>query len=234
MHKNNGSEKDRINKIYNSYLQNKKITEKWSNKNNGNRIISDQRRSLTIKLLDEKKINLDEIKILDLGCASGNLISLLISLGAKSKNIYGIDIRSSSIKNAKKRYPQIKFDLMDARELKYDKNTFDCIFIFTLLSSVLDQVNRKKIIDDAIRVLKPSGFIIYYDLKYNNPFNKNVIGIKQKELRNLFPGMKIKYKILTLIPLIARRLGKATNYLYPLLSKISFLNSHYICLIEKK
>ena len=38
------------------------------------------------------------------------------------------------------------------------------------------------------RGFKLGGVIMYYDLRINNPFNKNIIGINKKEIdNNLFP-----------------------------------------------
>ena len=159
-------------------------------------------------------------------------MKLLINLGANEKNISGIDIRDSSILNAKRRYPKAHFNMMDARILTYENNTFDCIISFTLLSSVLGFDNRKRIINEAMRVLKPNGFIIYYDMRYNNPFNNNIVGINKKELSKLFTNMKLDLNLLTIVPPVARRLGFLTKFLYPQISKISLFNSHYMFLVK--
>lgn len=234
MKKSKNLERLRIETVYNGYLNNTKIINKWSEKNIGNQISIKDRNSKVKDLFIKNNLDIKNAKILDLGCASGNFINSLLNIGIRKKNITGIDIRKNSIKNAKKRFPEIRFELMDARKLEYSDNTFDCIIIFTLFSSVLKSLDRKKIAEEAKRVLKPTGLIIYYDVRMNNPFNKNIIGMNKKELSRIFYDMKFVCARITLIPPIARNLGIATSMLYPILCKLPFLNSHYICSLKVK
>lgn len=234
MKKSKNLERLRIETVYNGYLNNKKVINKWSEKNIGNQISIKDRNSKVKDLFIKNNLDIKNAKILDLGCASGNFINSLLNIGIRKKNITGIDIRKNSIKNAKKRFPEIRFELMDARKLEYSDNTFDCIIIFTLFSSVLKSLDRKKIAEEAKRVLKPTGLIIYYDVRMNNPFNKNIIGMNKKELSRIFYDMKFVCARITLIPPIARNLGIATSMLYPILCKLPFLNSHYICSLKVK
>lgn len=234
MKKSKNLERLRIETVYNGYLNNTKIINKWSEKNIGNQISIKDRNSKVKDLFIKNNLDIKNAKILDLGCASGNFINSLLNIGIRKKNITGIDIRKNSIKNAKKRFPEIRFQLMDARKLEYSDNTFDCIIIFTLFSSVLKSLDRKKIAEEAKRVLKSTGFIIFYDVRMNNPFNKNIIGMNKKELSRIFYDMKFVCARITLIPPIARNLGIATSMLYPILCKLPFLNSHYICSLKVK
>ena len=234
MKKSKNLERLRIETVYNGYLNNKKVINKWSEKNIGNQISIKDRNSKVKDLFIKNNLDIKNAKILDLGCASGNFINSLLNIGIRKKNITGIDIRKNSIKNAKKRFPEIRFELMDARKLEYSDNTFDCIIIFTLFSSVLKSLDRKKIAEEAKRVLKSTGFIIFYDVRMNNPFNKNIIGMNKKELSRIFYDMKFVCARITLIPPIARNLGIATSMLYPILCKLPFLNSHYICSLKVK
>ena len=234
MKKSKNLERLRIETVYNGYLNNKKVINKWSEKNIGNQISIKDRNSKVKDLFIKNNLDIKNAKILDLGCASGNFINSLLNIGIRKKNITGIDIRKNSIKNAKKRFPEIRFQLMDARKLEYSDNTFDCIIIFTLFSSVLKSLDRKKIAEEAKRVLKSTGLIIYYDVRMNNPFNKNIIGMNKKELSRIFYDMKFVCARITLIPPIARNLGIATSMLYPILCKLPFLNSHYICSLKVK
>lgn len=234
MKKSKNLERLRIETVYNGYLNNKKVINKWSEKNIGNQISIKDRNSKVKDLFIKNNLDIKNAKVLDLGCASGNFINSLLNIGIRKKNITGIDIRKNSIKNAKKRFPEIRFELMDARKLEYSDNTFDCIIIFTLFSSVLKSLDRKKIAEEAKRVLKSTGLIIYYDVRMNNPFNKNIIGMNKKELSRIFHDMKFVCARITLIPPIARNLGIATSMLYPILCKLPFLNSHYICSLKVK
>jgi ubiquinone/menaquinone biosynthesis C-methylase UbiE len=226
-------EVNRINNIYSSYIDHEKIYSRWSIKNYGNQFIIDEKSNVLRSLLKTSNLKLQNGKLLEVGCASGSIIDFLLSLGAKKNNICGIDIRPDRVKDAKKFFPDIKIKEMDARNMKFPKHSFDFISVSTLFSSVIDKEIRFQIASEISRVLKPSGIIIYYDLRFNNPYNSNIIGIDKKEINNLFPDMKKKIKKITLLPPLARRLGKTTPYLYPLFSMIPLLKSHYVGLFKK-
>ena len=117
--------------------------------------------------------------------------------------------------------------------MDFDDSKFDIITTFTLFSSILNEESRAKVATEIHRILKPNGFIIYYDLRINNPINKNVIGIKKNDLYKLFPNMKYEIQSTTVLPPISRKLGKFTNSLYPFLTKLSCLHSHYIGILFK-
>ena len=74
---------------------------------------------------------------------------------------------------------------------------------------------------------------MYYDLRINNPFNKNIIGINKKEIDNLFPNMEKQLRKITLLPPLTRILGVTLPYSYPFFSMIPLLKSHYIGLFKK-
>ncbi|MCA1570295.1 MAG: hypothetical protein LC798_08260 [Chloroflexi bacterium] len=42
--------------------------------------------------------------------------------------------------------------------------------------------------NEVARVLAPGGWLIWYDLRYDNPTNPAVHGIGRSGLRRLFPG----------------------------------------------
>lgn len=63
-------------------------------------------------------------KILDVGCGTGDLAKQLYD---KSVDIVGIDQSENMIKQAKKKYPNIKFLVRDATNLEY-RNEFDAVF----------------------------------------------------------------------------------------------------------
>jgi hypothetical protein len=83
------------------------------------------------------------------------------------------------------------------------------------------------------RVLAHGGAIVWYDFRYNNPWNPHVRGMRRQNIQSLFPGYTLHLKTLTLLPPLARRLGHLTSSLYPLLSSLPFLRTHYLGLLIK-
>ena len=222
------NEINRILSVYNKYMAHSRSKNKWSISNEGNRIIYNERKSNISKIIHDLDISLTSKNILDVGCAGGNIFNLLQDLGAKEENIYGIDVRGDRLKEAKELFPASNFIQMDARELNFDDATFDIVFTFTIFSSIIEKKIRMEVADEICRVLKPNGVIIYYDIRYNNPFNSNVIKMTLDDIKYLFPNMIVKLKPVTILPPLIRALGKTSIELYPLLAKLNFLKTHYI------
>ncbi|QCR31645.1 trans-aconitate 2-methyltransferase [Lysinibacillus sp. SGAir0095] len=63
-------------------------------------------------------------KILDLGCGTGDLARQMKDLGA---NVIGVDKSANMIEQARNKYEEIAFEVKDATELLY-KNEFDAVF----------------------------------------------------------------------------------------------------------
>jgi ubiquinone/menaquinone biosynthesis C-methylase UbiE len=231
--KRDNNEYDRINNVYDSYMADNKFLNKWSQNNLGNQIILEERFNSIKSLLSSHDINLGDKKLLEVGCAGGNIIPSIINLGAIENNIYGIDLRANRLEDAKKSHPNARFSVMDAGKLKFPDNEFDVISAFTLFSSIIDPLTRVKVSKELYRVLKKGGVILYYDLRFNNPANKNVVGINENELNRMFPKMNKTKKLITVLPPLIRRLGKLATLFYPFLSKIPFLRSHYIAIMFK-
>ena len=84
-----------------------------------------------------------------------------------------------------------------------------------------------------MRVVKPTGTILWFDFRVNNPRNPNVRGIGASEIRSLFPGCGVRLRSVTLAPPIARFVVPKSWIAACMLEKIPFLRTHYLGLIRK-
>jgi len=100
-----------------------------------------------------------------------------------------------------------------------------------VFSSILDTEFRKKVAHKMMVMLDNNGFILWYDFIYNNPGNKDVAGIKKKEIKSLFPNTTMEFHRVTLAPPVARRIGNFYNCIN---NAFPFLRSHIITVIWKK
>jgi trans-aconitate methyltransferase len=62
-------------------------------------------------------------RILDLGCGTGTLSAVIADSGAE---VVGIDAAEPMVEQARKQYPDLTFEVADARE--YDPDAFDAVF----------------------------------------------------------------------------------------------------------
>jgi ubiquinone/menaquinone biosynthesis C-methylase UbiE len=157
----------------------------------------------------------------------------MVGLGAQPRNLYGIDLLSDRIEEARESHPDLNFQCANAEKLDFHDASFDLVLLFTVLSSILDPGMAMNVAREVARVLKPGGGVLWYDFRYNNPRNPNVRGVTIRRIKNLFPEFTMHLRTLTLLPPVARRLGRLTKLLYPVLASIPLLRTHYLGLLMK-
>jgi len=91
--------------------------------------------------------------ILDLGCGTGDLTKEIFLSGA---NVVGVDNSADMIAKARTKYPDIEFQQMDARKLKFDTR-FDAIFSNAVLHWIPE---KEKVIERMHSLLKENGRIV--------------------------------------------------------------------------
>jgi ubiquinone/menaquinone biosynthesis C-methylase UbiE len=151
----------------------------------------------------------------------------LSKLGARLQDLHGVDLIAQRIRIAQKRYPEVDFHVANAEALSFLDAQFDIVVLFTVFSSILDSAMAAHVANEVSRVLKPGGAILWYDFRYSNPRNPNVRGMTLSAIRALFPYFELKLRSTTLLPPLARRLGRTTPVLYPLLVGVPLLRTHY-------
>lgn len=230
----NENEVDRILQTYRAYRRSSEVQARWNEGNSGNRAIINQRRVSVHKLLDRRGLlPLGDRRILEVGCGSGGVLAGLRSLGARSGNLYGIDLVAEEIEVARRRDPEIHWLCGNGETLEFPSGFFALAITFTVFSSVLEARMARNLADELSRVLEPGGALLWYDFRYDNPSNPHVRGITAEEIRHLFPGWQIDLERTTLLPPLARRLGPLTPILYPALASLPPLRSHYVGLLNK-
>jgi ubiquinone/menaquinone biosynthesis C-methylase UbiE len=174
-----------------------------------------------------------EMKILDIGCGNGAILTYFLKEGVPQENLYGIDLSPERIEEAKRLYPGICFSCGNAEKLPYSNEFFDIITQSTVFTSILDIGMKKEIAFEMIRVLKEDGVIIWHDYRFNNPLNRDARGIGKRQIMNLFPGCAFNFKLTNLNPFIARPLSRFSLKLCEILEMASFLLTHWLVIIRK-
>jgi len=177
------------------------------------------------------KGNLNDCRILEIGAGGGDNLLFFHRLGIQWHNIYANELLDTRV--SKLRENLINSAIIPGNALDMDfKQYFDVVFQSTVFSSILDFKFKRELALKMMEMVKKEGIILWYDFKYNNPFNNDVRGIKKKEIRELFrEADQISFHHVTLAPPIGRRVGKAynfVNFLFP------FLRTHLIGVIRMK
>jgi SAM-dependent methyltransferase len=225
-------EAERLARVYRGYERDPAVYVRWSETNAGNRWIAEERRRAIVTLLQSHGfLPLQDKRVLDIGCGRGAVLASLTHLAARPCNLYGIDLLPDRIEAARQAYPGICFICGNAESLDFPDAHFDLVFLFTVFSSILDDRMAGNVANEVRRVLKPGGAVLWYNFRYNNPYNPHVRGMTKRHIRQFFPGFEMHLRTITLLPPLARRLGRLTPVLYPLLVAIPPLRTHYLGLL---
>jgi trans-aconitate methyltransferase len=89
-------------------------------------------------------------RILDLGCGTGHLTAEIAARGAE---VVGIDRSRDMIEQARKLYPDLRFEIADATGFQFDE-PFDAVFSNAVIHWIRDQ---DALLSSVRRALKPAG-----------------------------------------------------------------------------
>jgi SAM-dependent methyltransferase len=173
--------------------------------------------------------NLGNRKILEIGAGHGDNLLFFQRIGFNRRNIYGNELLPGrGVILADRLGIKDNIHIGNALDLEY-QNEFDIVFQSLVFTSVLDHDFRRKLAEKMLSMTKSEGIILFYDFKYNNPRNRDVMKVSRKEIKDLFTGCRIEFHNVTLAPPIARMVGRfygIFNTLFP------FLRTHLIAVIH--
>jgi SAM-dependent methyltransferase len=228
------TEVERLTEVYREYRDRGWGETKWSSTNTGNQAMLRERRYKLKQLLQcSGFLPLDQRHILDVGCGTGEMLAGLQTWGAQLENLFGVDLLPDRIQRAKEKFPQISFQQVNAEALPFADGFFDLVSVYTVFSSILDHHMARNVSHEINRILRGGGGVIWYDFRVNNPFNRHVRAMSRQAVRTLFPGFDLHLVPITLLPPLARRLGRLTDRLYTNLAAVAFLRSHYLGILVK-
>jgi SAM-dependent methyltransferase len=180
-------------------------------------------------------LSLAAAQILEIGCGSGFWLRQFVQWGAAPENLTGIDVLADCVADARHRCPEtVQVSCANAAALAFPNATFDIVLQSTVFSSILDDGIASEVAREMMRVLKPDGFVLWYDLCMDNPRNPDVRGIGRRDVHHLFPGCRVELKRITLAPPLARMLAPYSISLCRLLRAVPLLCTHYLGTIHKR
>jgi len=110
--------------------------------------------SRTKKIIDHVTSVISKTRILGIGCNSGGLEKVIL-IKFPGSLVYGIDVQPELVERAKRK--GIIAKVARGEKVPYPDDYFDVV----LLSEILEHVfNPRKVLDEAIRVVKKGGLIV--------------------------------------------------------------------------
>jgi len=96
-------------------------------------------------------------RVLEIGCGAGRLTGYLIELG---QHVQGIDVSPAMIAYCRETYPGGDFSVMDLRDLSgFEKESLDVVVATNNVLDVLNDSERRRVLRDIGRVLRPGGLL---------------------------------------------------------------------------
>jgi ubiquinone/menaquinone biosynthesis C-methylase UbiE len=156
-----------------------------------------------------KEVDLNNKKVLDVGCGTGRWCFHLKRLFPKA-NIIGIDIEPERLNKARNLSKnRIRFLEMDLAKLEFPDNYFDFVNSITVLQHIPPSI-RKKAINEIVRVLKPKGKILLMELIDTSDEAKHVFPQKSSKWIKAYKSRNCKliksegYEYIPLIRLLRK------------------------------
>lgn len=202
--------------------------------NKANYFALQQRQRTLLQLLAAHGIDqVDNKKVLEVGCGRGGVLAEYLGYGVPLGNLTGIDLLFDRLQDAQHKFATNRAICANGQHLPFSTGQFDLVLQYTAFSSVLDDQIKADMATEMLRVLKPAGLVIWYDF-WLNPSNPQTRGIRKQEIRQLFPNCEYDFRRVTLAPPIARRLIPVSLIAGHFLEKLQFLNTHFLVLIKPK
>lgn len=144
------------------------------------------------------------MRVLDLGCGRGDAVFFLASKGIQSDGVdyskEGIDIAKKTLAlKSKDVQKKSAFFVMDAKKLRFKKNTYDVVIAFDVFEHLYPE-ELEEVMGQIKRVLKPQGILlvhteankIYLNIThkwYTYPINAILIFFNKLLTGKLYPGL---------------------------------------------
>lgn len=224
-------EEDRIRKTYGGRLGESCFAESAAG-----RFQIQERERQVLRLLDRHGfLPLAGRRVLDIGCGTGKWLRDLIAWGAHPDGVFGVELLPDSVATARRLCPAgVTIECTSAAELRFASGSFDIVLQGTAFTSVLDADMRRAMASEMLRVLRPDGLILWYDMLVRNPWNPDVRPVGKEELGELFPGCSLELRRVSLAPPLTRRLATHSWLLCYLLARVAPLCTHYLGAIRKR
>jgi ubiquinone/menaquinone biosynthesis C-methylase UbiE len=169
------------------------------------------------------------VRLLDVGCGGGADLADLVRHGFLAANLVGVDLLDNDLATARKHVPGVRFIRGNAAELPFPDGAFDAVMLITVLSSIVDDVVRAEVAREVVRVVKPNGLILSYDLRIVGDGNPHLVVIDEAELGRLFGSVStiamerhaLSLRVASRVPAwVANRLSSVQSLLHSILAII--------------
>jgi ubiquinone/menaquinone biosynthesis C-methylase UbiE len=227
------TELQRIRDVYSARIE-AGVVERYSLLRAGELYIAQDRERTLLRLLGRcGLVELRDIQVLEVGCGRADRLLDWLRWGATAHNLTGVDLMEPLLGSARGKLPSAHFTTASVDKLPFREAAFDLVAQFTLFSSILDKDMRHAAANEMWRVLRPGGVVLWYDLRYPSPYNRDVRPLGKREIVRLFPGAGMHIRSTTLAPPLARGLAPLSWLACEIISMLPVMRTHYTAILQK-
>ena len=176
--------------------------------------------------------SLDGFAVFEAGCSTGYNLRLFVQWGGRPEDMAGQDLDPDLTAYCVAHAPEIRVHTGSADAIPEPDERFDLALAFTLFSSVPDDEVAAGIARELMRITKPGGAIVVYDMRRKSG-NAAVHPIQRAELARWFAPGRVTTETITLAPPIARRIGRWLPWAYGPLARVPVLRTHAMHVIRR-
>ncbi len=226
------AERERILRSHQDYESSSYYRRIWKN-NPASMFILRRRWDLIDEVLRDTPIDRSRARVLDLGAGAGEGCIEFSRLGFDPGRIVGLDLNGAYLRRGREAHPWMLLVEGSATRLPFPDGAFDLVFQSTMLSSMLDETLRARVLSETRRALAPGGIFMSYDMRYPNPANRYTRPLRLPSIRKAFPGWRIDARSVTAIPHLLRLVAPLSSTACHVLEAIPFLRSHLLMVARK-
>jgi ubiquinone/menaquinone biosynthesis C-methylase UbiE len=210
--------------VYEHYATSARQQRRWAADNPGNAAIRAELVSAVFGLAGAQLRSAREI--VDIGCGTGWWLEQLARRADVAATLHGVEILPERLEAARARVPEADLSVADARDLPLPDGGFDVVTLFTVLSSLASAADAEMALREAWRVVAPGGVLLVWEPRLPNPLSPNTLLVSRRMLEGPLDGARLEVCSTTVLPALARALGRTTGVAYPLLNRIRALRTH--------
>jgi SAM-dependent methyltransferase len=142
-----------------------------------------------------------------------------------ASRLAAVELLPQRVAATRRAVPGAAVEHADGRHLPFADGAFGLVTLLTVLSSAPDLDDALALAAEAARVAGPAGFVVIWEPRWGNPLNAQTLRIPWKRLDAILGPPRLRRE-LTLLPPLARRLGRLTGVAYPALARLRPLRTH--------
>jgi 2-polyprenyl-3-methyl-5-hydroxy-6-metoxy-1,4-benzoquinol methylase len=152
-----------------------------------------------VKDFEKKSSDLNNKKILDIGCGTGGMLAYFTTKGFAEQNAHGIDLSERRVQIAREKHPNIHFSQEDIVAIDSSKK-FDLVTTFDVLSHLQDKDQIVQSLQNIHNLVADDGNYLWYDIyakdHFDAPIDANSWGFSHEQMISLADeaGFEVQYK----------------------------------------